>query len=212
MELRRIIKLHDQTQWSCYYLSGTDTTNPIRSSSFFNSNNVNAQSITRVSEANDLVIDVIEGRFSFSSLNYNCDQSAGFISLRNLTATGYKFASGTSTNSCYTFSTNYTTMASIAIKPVPLPTATPTATQTATTTNTITPTLTHTPTMTFTATSTPTMTPTGTVLPTDTPTNTPTATATPDPANQVTYTYDGDGNLVVSQVRKYDHPLSELLL
>jgi RHS repeat-associated protein len=173
-------------QWSCYFLSGTDPTNPVRSSSFANSNNVSAQSITRVSEANDLLIDVIGGRFSFSSLNYNCDQSAGFISLGNLTATGYKFASGTSTNSCYTFSTNYTTLASIAITPASSPTPTPTATATATQTST----------PTATATSTATSVPTSQA----TDTTTPTPTGTPAPANQVIYKYDGDGNLVMSQV------------
>ncbi|MRR30757.1 RHS repeat-associated core domain-containing protein, partial [bacterium] len=56
---------------------------------------------------------------------------------------------------------------------------------------------TQTPTFTPTPTDTPTPTPTPT--PTDTPTPTPTATSTP-PVTGITYTYDGDGNMVKSEI------------
>ncbi len=135
-----------------------------------------------------------------TSLNYNCGQSGGFISIGNKTATVYKYASGTSTNSCYSFSYNSVTLASIAIQPPPPPTATPTRTPTATATATMTATHTRTSTMTYTVTYTPSMTATGTLIPTNTPTNSPTPTATPDPANKITYTYDGDDKLVMSKV------------
>ncbi|OJV35983.1 MAG: hypothetical protein BGO33_09110 [Bacteroidia bacterium 43-41] len=154
---------------------------------------------------NDVVIDVLGMQDSSSSLAYNCDQSAGHLSTTNFMGSGYQIASDTSTDSCYVFSTNSVALAAVAIQPGVAPTNTPTITPTRTHTPTRTPTRTNTPNGTFTATAT--ATPTNT--PTHTSTSTATATFTPTPTNSPTpvlpdgeafYQYDGDGNLVYSQL------------
>jgi RHS repeat-associated protein len=171
--------------WGCYYLTGTDTSSPIRSDSYKNITSTSLY-LDRLTEPNDIVIDVLGLRFSATSIQYTCGQSAGYTSLSNKTSSGYKTASGTTTRTCYSFNSNDASIASIAIKSAPLPTATPTNTFTPTATETHTPTLTplpsNTPTITETPTPTNTLEPSPTV-PSNTPmdTETPTATATIDP-------------------------------
>jgi len=192
-------------QWGCYFLKGTHSYSPIRSRGSVYEASVTGKSFTLTTEMNDVVIDVLGMQDSSSSLAYNCSQSAGHLSTTNFMGSGYQIASDTSTDSCYVFSTNSVALAAVAIQPGVAPTNTPTITPTRTHTPTRTPTQTNTPNGTFTATAT--ATPTNT--PTHTPTSTATATFTPTPTNSPTpvlpdgeavYLYDGDNNLVYSQI------------
>jgi len=207
--------------WSCYFLSGTDLTSPIRSSGYRSGNGKTSYSKYLTTEADDIVIDVLGLKNTSTSLSYDCGQTAGQISMTNKMASGYQIAIGTLTYACYVFSSNDIILGAVAIKPAPQPTATPTGTATATNANTATPnnsptpshtpTFTPTPSATYQQSATPSATPQDTSTPeatssatpteTSTATTTATPTATGTPQNgEVTYTYDGDGNMVKSVI------------
>ena len=200
--------------WSCYFLTGTDTNDPIRDSGYTSVNFLTSISTTRITEPGDVVIDVLGTQLITTSINYSCGQSDDYKNTNNRSASGYKTASSTNTNMCYSINANAAVLSSISIRsvpPMPPNTATPTVTQTPTNTptqtNTSTPTetptatstSTNTPTCTATATSTETSTPTETNTPT--PTETPTPTGTPiQPDGEAYYFYDGNGTMVKSVI------------
>ena len=125
--------------WGCYFLSGTDTSNPVRSKNFVNQTHATSLSIARSTNANDIVIDVLGLGNDPTSISFNCEQSAGFIKRGRDLASGYKIATDTTTNSCYIFSQRGASLASIAIKSAPLPTVTPLPTSTPTSSATAVP-------------------------------------------------------------------------